>query len=219
MNEQRSPEWFKERLGCVTGSVVAEVMAKATGKKSEASSRKNLRAKLALELMTGQSRESYSSWDMQRGEQLEPEARMAYELKTGFLVETTGFLKHKMIERFGASPDGLIGADGILEIKCPNAATHMEYCLSGVLPNEYRRQVQAELACSGRQWADFVSYHPDMPDNLKLFQVRVKRDEVAIAEIEAEVIKFNSEVDDMIERLTNENYLADKLKESIAAVR
>ena len=201
MSEQRSEEWFKERLGCVTGSCVADVMAKPTRGKPEAATRKNLKARLVVELLSKKTTENYQSWDMQRGQQLEPEARMAYELKFGVATDSVGFVKHPSVPRFGASPDAYVGDDGILEIKCPKAANHMDYLLAGVVPAEYRLQILAELACTGRKWADFVSYHPDMPAHLQLFVVRAKRDEVAIAEIEAEVIKFTEEVDEIIARL------------------
>ena len=213
MNEQRSEGWFQERLGCVTGSVISEMMAKPTRGKAEATSRRNLKARLVVELLKGKPVEgwSYRSWDMQRGEQLEPEARMAYELKTGEETASVGFILHATIPRFGATPDALIGSDGILEIKCPKAAIHMDYILAGVLPSEYRPQVMAELACSGKAWCDFVSYHPEMPPHLQLFICRVQRDDILIAEIEAEVIKFNVEVDDIISKLPKATARAETL--------
>lgn len=226
MNEQRSEQWFQERLGCVTGSVVDSVMAKATRGKSEATSRRNLKARLVVEILGGKPIEgwSYRSWDMERGEQLEPEARMAYELKTGAETDSVGFVKHATIPRFGASPDALVGKDGILEIKCPKAANHMDYLMSAVLPSEYRLQVQAELACTGRQWCDFISYHPDMPEHLQLFIVRVKRDDVAIEEIGAEVLRFNAEVDAIINRLPQagenpDGVLSRQLRQSVEQAR
>lgn len=202
MIEQRSEEWFKLRLGCVTGSVVDEVMAKPKRGQQESQTRKKLKARLACELMTGKVLESsYQSWDMQRGIQLEPQARIEYELKTDAELESVGFVIHPKIARFGASPDAYVGKDGILELKCPNQATHLDYVLSGIVPSEYRKQLLAELACTGRKWVDFVSYHPDMPEHLQLFIIRMKRDDVEIAEIEAEVIKFNAEVDELIAKL------------------
>ena len=220
MSEQRSPEWFQERLGCVTGSVIDAVMAKPTRGKAEATSRRNLKARLIVEILGGKPVEgwSYRSWDMERGEQLEPEARMAYELLKGVATDSVGFVPHKTIARFGASPDAYIGDDGLLEIKCPKAANHMDYLLADVLPSEYRLQVMAELACTGRKWADFVSYHPDMPPHLQLFVTRVKRDEVLIAEIEAEVVKLNAEVDEILAKLpkAGETPLEHQLKASLA---
>jgi putative phage-type endonuclease len=223
MNEQRSEAWFKERLGCVTGSCVDAVLAKATRGKPEATTRRNLKARLVVELLNGKPVEgwSYRSFDMERGEQLEPEARMAYELREGIAADSVGFVLHPTIPRFGASPDAYLGDDGLLELKCPKAANHMDYILGGVLPSEYRLQVMAELACTGRKWADFVSYHPDMPPHLQLFIVRVKRDEVAIAEIEAEVIKFNAEVEEVISKLPKrdgETALEHQLKASVEAI-
>lgn len=219
MSDQRSPEWFKERLGCVTGSVIDAVMAKPTRGRAEAATRRNLKARLVVEILGGKPVEwSYRSFDMERGEQLEPEARMAYELQKGLATDSVGFVPHKTIQRFGASPDAFVGLDGLLEIKCPKAANHMDYLLADILPSEYRLQVMAELACTGRQWADFVSYHPDMPEHLQLFIVRVRRDDVLIAEIEAEVIKFNAEVDEVLAKLPKpgETPLEHQLKASLA---
>jgi hypothetical protein len=202
MIEQRSPEWFQQRLGCVSGSCITEVLAKPTKGKPEAIGRKNLKARLACELMTGKSLDGkYQSWDMKRGIELEPQARVEYELATNEEIESVGFVLHPKIPRFGASPDAFIGKDGLLELKCPNQATHLDYVLAGIVPSDYRNQILAELACTGRQWADFVSFHPDMPEHLQLFVIRMKRDEVKIAEIEAEVIKFNAEVDELIAKL------------------
>jgi hypothetical protein len=202
MMEQRSPEWFQQRLGCVSGSVIGDVLSKPTKGKPEAIGRKNLKARLACELMTGKSLDGkYQSWDMKRGIELEPQARVEYELATNEEIESVGFVLHPKIPRFGASPDAFIGKDGLLELKCPNQATHLDYVLAGIVPSDYRNQILAELACTGRQWADFVSFHPDMPEHLQLFVIRMKRDEVKIAEIEAEVIKFNAEVDELIAKL------------------
>lgn len=220
MIEQRSAEWFKSRLGCVTGSCVDEVLAKPRGKgQGEALTRKKLKARLACELMTGKSLDDgYMSWDMQRGIKLEPQARIEYELLTGYDVQSVGFVLHSSVPRFGASPDSYVGTDGILELKCPNQATHLDYVLAGIVPSEYRKQMLAELSCTGRQWVDFVSFHPDMPPHLQLFIVRMKRDDVVIAEIEAEVIKFNAEVDELIQKLpkrSGQTALEAQLEESL----
>jgi hypothetical protein len=219
MIEQRSDEWFKARLGCVSGSCINDVLAKPTKGKPEAIGRKNLKARLACELMTGKSLDGkYQSWDMKRGIELEPQARIEYELLTNQEIESVGFVLHPSIPRFGASPDAFVGKDGLLELKCPNQATHLDYFLAGIVPSEYRKQILAELACTGRQWADFVSFHPDMPEHLQLFVIRMKRDDVEIAEIEAEVIKFNAEVDELIAKLpkrAGQTALESQLEQSL----
>ena len=203
MIEQRSQEWFQARVGCVTGSCISEVLAKPKSKTTkEAATRKALKARLACELMTGKSNDDgYLSWEMRRGIELEPNAKAEYEVSNDVILESVGFVLHPSIKRFGASPDAYIGSDGMLEIKCPNRATHFDYILAGVIPNDYRKQLLAELACTGRQWVDFMSYNPDMPEHLQTFIIRLKRDDVDIAEIEAEVIKFNAEVDELIAKL------------------
>jgi hypothetical protein len=219
MIEQRSEDWFTARIGCVSGSCITEVLSKPTKGKPEAIGRKNLKARLACELMTGKSLDGkYQSWDMKRGIELEPQARVEYELATNEEIESVGFVLHPKIPRFGASPDAFIGKDGLLELKCPNQATHLDYVLAGIVPSDYRNQILAELACTGRQWADFVSFHPDMPEHLQLFVIRMKRDEVKIAEIEAEVIKFNAEVDELIAKLpkrAGQTALENQLEQSL----
>lgn len=201
MSEQRSAEWFRERLGCVSSSTIADVLAKPKKGSGEATTRKNLKAKLVCELLTGKRDEDFMSWDMQRGIQLEPLAVDEYEHKRDVECVTVGFVPHPTIPRSGASPDRLIGEDGLIEIKCPKMATHQEYILGGRVPTEYLKQMQWEMACTGRKWADFVSYHPGMPEHLQVFIARLKRDDATIAEIEDEVRKFNAEVDEVIEKL------------------
>lgn len=221
MNEQGTPEWIHDRCGNVGGSRIADVIAKPLKGRKEATSRRNYKADLISELLTGKAKESYVTWEMKRGTELEPEARMEYELRRGVMVESTGFIMHPTIPRAGASPDGLVGDDLVLEIKCLKTASHLEYLMAGVVPTEYKPQMAWEMACSGRQGCDFVSYEPDLPDHLKLFIIRYKRDDVYIAELEAEVIKFNAEIDEIISKLPTPDgttYLERKLKESLHLV-
>lgn len=193
MIEQRSPEWFAQRLGKVTASCINDVVAtlKSGG---EPASRKNYRAQLATERLTGKQAQSFASAAMQWGTDCEPLAVAAYEALTGRFVDKAEFVDHPTIEQSGASPDGLIGVDGLLEVKCPNSATHFDWLLSGVIPPEHKNQMLWQMACTGRAWCDFVSYDPRMPEHAQLFIVRMPRDEDAIKAIGESVQAFNSEV-------------------------
>lgn len=197
---QGTPEWLKLRLGKVTASRVADVMSKGKGS-AESAGVRNYRAQLVCERLTGTVEETYTNSAMQRGVELEPIARECYEFVSGNTVEQVAFVDHPTIPMSGASPDGLIGDDGLLEIKCPNTATHIEYLLCGEPPAAYTKQMTWQLACTGRKWVDFVSYDPRLPEDLQLFVVRFRRDEGDIKEMEAAVIEFNASVDKMIEEL------------------
>ena len=197
--EQGTDEWKALRLGRVTGSRVSDVMAKI--QKGEAAGRRNYRAELICEILTGQTAEGYVSKEMQWGTEQEPFARIAYELQQDVTVEKIGFAIHPHIERFGSSPDGLVGDDGLCEIKCPNTATHIDYLLKGTVPADYQLQMLSEMICAERQWCDFVSYDPRLPKNLQLFVRRYHRDEPRMGEIEKMVEIFLSEVDEVISRL------------------
>lgn len=196
MTEQRTEEWFAARLGKVTASRIKDVLA---GKTTAA--RRNYLAQLVVERMTQKAPESFSNAAMQWGTDQEPFARAAYEARNGVLVDETGLVDHPVIPNSGASPDGLVGQDGLVEIKCPNTATHMDTLLSRTPDSDYIGQMQWQMACTGRKWCDFVSFAPRMPDNLQLCVIRVNRDDKKIEEIEREVIKFLSEVDEKITKL------------------
>lgn len=191
--EQRTDEWFSARLGHVTASRVADVLSKI--KTGESSSRKNYRTELVVERLTNQKTESFVNNAMQRGVELEPLARAAYEVKTGNLVDQVGFVKHPKIEWFGCSPDGLVNDDGLIEIKIPTSATHLEYLEADQPPKKYIPQMMAQMACTGRKWCDFVSFDPRLPDGLQLFIVRVNADDKYILAMENEVTEFLAEVE------------------------
>lgn len=191
--EQRSEEWFAARLGKVTASRVADLMA--TTKTGYSASRANYMAELICERLTGQQAERFSNAAMAWGTETEPQARAAYEFITDASVQEVGLIDHPSIAMFGASPDGLIGADGLIEIKCPNTATHIETLLGEVVPGKYVIQMQVQMACTGRAWCDFVSFDPRLPSDLQLWIKRVQRDDVAIQSIEAETVKFLGELD------------------------
>ena len=200
---QGSPEWFAIRLGKVTASRVADVVARA--KSGWGASRANYMAQLVAERLTGQAQESYTNAAMQWGIDTEPEARAAYEFRMDAEVAQVGFIAHPTIPMTGASPDGLIGLDGMLELKCPNTATHIDTLLGRTMPSKYHAQMQWQMACAGRgrQWCDFVSYDPRMPESMRLFVDRIYRDDVAIAALEKDVITFLAELDGKVAELTS----------------
>jgi putative phage-type endonuclease len=196
--EQRTEEWFSARLGKVTASRVADVLAKI--KTGESASRKNYKMELVVQRLTGKPQESFTNAAMEWGTEQEPFARMAYEAHTGTFVKEEGFVDHPTIEGFGCSPDGLVG-DGLIEIKCPNTATHIETVLENKAPSKYIPQMQCQMAVTGAKWCDFVSFDPRTPEDLQLFIIRVERDEEYIAEMEKEVKLFLQEVDDLHKQL------------------
>ena len=192
MTEQYSPEWFAERLGKVTASRISDMMAKT--KTGWGASRANYMAALIAERLTGVPQESWTSAAMQWGIDMEPEAIAAYEFRQDCAVVPAGFVPHPTIEMSGASPDGYVGDDGLVEFKCPNVATHLDTLLGGSVPGKYALQMQWQMACTGRQWCDFVSYDPRMPEAMRLFVRRVKRDDKQIEELENHVVVFLAEI-------------------------
>lgn len=197
---QGSPEWFEARRGFVGASAINDVMS-VTKSGGEAATRRNLRARIIAERLTGICADSFTSTAMQWGIDNEPIARAAYEVATGNEVEQVGFILHPSVKMTGASPDGLISTDGLIEIKCPNTATHIDYLLGGVAPTEYRNQMLWQMECTGRKWCDFASYDPRMPEDMQLFVVRFMRDDERIAELREGVTKFLSEVDAVLVKL------------------
>lgn len=192
--EQRTPEWFAERCGKVTASAIYKVMARLKDGKPGAD-RANYHAQLVTERLTGQREEGYSNAAMQWGTDTEPQARAAYTMETGAVTEEVAFVQHPSISMSGASPDGLVGDVGMLEIKCPNTATHIATLTGASIERKYLLQMQWQMACAGRAWCDFASFDPRLPDEMQLHVQRVQRDDAMIAELEAEVSKFLAEVD------------------------
>lgn len=197
---QGSAEWLAARAGCLTASAIADMIAKT--KTGESASRANLRARLVAERLTGIPQDGFSNAAMQWGNEQEPFARAAYEIHSGNLVDQTGLVMHPSIPYAGASPDGLIDECGLVEIKCPNTATHIEYLLSSTPPKKYQPQMMWQMECTGRQWCDFVSFDPRMPEHLQLFVVRFERDEERLDDLRKEAIAFLAEVDALILQLT-----------------
>jgi len=198
--EQGSPEWLALRAGKVTASRVADVIART--KTGWGASRANYMAELIAERLTGEPAPSYSNAAMQWGTEKEPEARDYYEFFEDASVEQVAFVHHPSIADSGASPDGLVGADGLVEIKCPNTATHIDTLLGATGPSKYMTQMQWQMACTGRQWCDFVSYDPRMPDSMRIFVSRIVRDDDMIAALEKDVAEFLAEVAEKVEKLT-----------------
>lgn len=199
MMEQRTDEWFAARCGKVTASRIADVCAKT--KTGWGASRANYMAQLIAERLTGTAVESFTNAAMQWGTEQEPNARAAYEFLTDNTVTEIGFVDNLVIPMSGASPDGLVGDDGLVEIKCPNTATHIDTLLSGKIDAKYIKQMQWQMACTGRDWCDFVSYDPRLPTHMQLWVKRVNRDDKQIDEIETIVADFLKEITDKVDRL------------------
>lgn len=191
--KQGTDAWHQARLGKVTASKVADVMAKT--KSGPSASRTNYMMELLCQRLTGNREEGYINAAMQRGTDMEPIARIAYEASESALVDQVGFVLHQSIPAFGASPDGLVGADGQIEIKCPNTAQHVEFLRTGKPEGKYIIQMQAQMACTGRDWCDFVSYDDRLPEALQYKKVRIARDNAFIDAMESEIWQFLRELD------------------------
>jgi putative phage-type endonuclease len=192
---QGSPEWFAARLGKVTASKVADVMA--TTKSGPAASRQNYMMDLLCQRLTGTIEQGFTNAAMQRGTEMEPIARSAYEARNGLFVTEVGLIDHPTLEGFAASPDGLVGDDGLIEIKCPNTATHVAFLRTGKPDGKYIWQMLAQMACTGLQWCDFVSFDDRLPEPLQFASVRIMRDDAKIADMLAGVTAFLKELADL----------------------
>lgn len=201
--EQGTAEWLAIRCGKITASKIKDVMSKAKTGNGESTTRKNYRMQLIAERLTGCVADSYTNAAMAWGTLYEPAARTAYEFISGHTVEQIAFADHPTIALSGASPDGLIHRDGILEIKCPLTATHLDWMLAGGVPAEHRDQMYWQMDCLERSHGVFVSYDPRLPFHLQLFTAQLERDENRIAEIRAGVVKLNEDIAAVIERLNN----------------
>jgi putative phage-type endonuclease len=197
---QGTEEWLVARAGKVTASRVCDVIAKT--KTGWAASRANYMAELIAERLTGAPAEKFTNAAMAWGTEKEDEARASYEFRTGVVVETVGFIPHASIGMTGASPDGFVGADGLVEIKAPNTSTHIDTLLGQKVPEKYVTQMMWQMACTGRQWCDFVSYDPRLPDHMALFIKRIERDDARITELEGMVVEFLDELDAKLRKLT-----------------
>lgn len=197
--EQRTDEWLLARCGRVTASRIADVMAKT--KTGYGAGRANYAAQLIAERLTGSPAENFVNGAMQWGIETEAQARAMYEFESGLTVIETGFHVHPTIDMAGASPDGLAGDDGLVEIKCPNTATHIATLTGSSIDRKYLLQMQWQMACTGKAWCDFASFDPRMPDEMQLHVRRVERDDELLAEIEEEVTKFLAEIAETVATL------------------
>jgi hypothetical protein len=191
--EQGTEEWFKSRLGCPSGSGFSKLVTSVGKQSTSADTYIN---GLIAEKLTQVVPEGYTNEWMQRGTDLEPQARAYYELIREETVQEIGFCKHDTLE-CGVSPDGLVGLDGGLEIKCPAPATHVKYLRMGKLPSEYKAQVMGCMWITERDWWDFLSFHPDMP----AFLIRVTRDQDFINALEAEVRRACEIIEEQVAQL------------------
>lgn len=193
MNEQRTEGWHVERLGKITASRLGDLMA--TTKSGPSASRRNLIVQLALERHLGKRKENKVSAAMQHGTETEPLALAAYEAATGTFVDEAHFVPHPTIPNTGASPDGLVGSAGLVEAKCPDEPKHLATLKGAAIDRGYMLQMQWQMACTGRQWCDFVSFDNRFPENAQLYIVRVLRDDKVISEIAAAVIDAEHEIE------------------------
>lgn len=198
--EQGSDAWKAARLGHVTASNMATVMAKGKGE-AESATRSKYKMRLVAERMTGAAAESFSNDAMTWGVEQEQFAAIAYEAAKEVLLDKTGFWLHPRIQWVGVSPDRLVGEDGLIEVKCPNTTTHLDYILVGKIPTDYMKQIQCQLWVTGRDWCDFVSFDARLPKRNQLLIIRAQRDEKVIKEMEAEALKFLLEVELLLIKL------------------
>ncbi len=196
---QNSPEWLDAKVRPSHGIRIADVTANQERK--SAASRESYKMELLAEVLTGRATEHYVSQAMDFGRENEPLAGSLYEIEKGMEVERVGYVLHPSIPRSGCSPDGLVGDDGLVEFKVPNTTTHLEYLIGEVVPAEYIPQMTWQMACTGREWCDFVSYDPRLPSAFGLFIVRLPRNEELICEMEKEVEKFIAELNALSEKL------------------
>lgn len=194
---QGTDEWHAERLGRVTASRIADVMMKPT-----TAGYQNYRAQLVCERLTGVPTEGFTSAAMQHGIETEPQARAMYTMHTGRAVDQVGFIPHPSLDWSGASPDGLVGETGLVEIKCPQPAEHIRMLTGGAIQSKYVLQMLWQMECTGRDWCDFVSFNPAFPDDLQLHVDRVQKDSARIDEIREAVSEFLASVDETLAKLT-----------------
>ncbi len=207
---QGSEAWRQARCGKATASRISDIIAKT--KTGWGASRDNYLSELVAERLTGVPIEGYKSASMERGSQMEADAKTAYEFRASEEIEPVGFVQHPTLEWSGASPDGLIGTLGIVEFKCPELRTHIDYLLGGTLSKAYRCQMQWELECTGRLWCDFVSYNPLLPPEMRLHIRRIRIGSEEHAELIREVPAFLGEVENRLTEL-RQRFLVKSLAE------
>jgi putative phage-type endonuclease len=199
--EQGTEAWRLARCGSLGASSLGDALAKT--KSGWGASRANVLARLAIERLTGTPQDTYQNQAMRDGVEREPTARAAYQFERGVLVKQVGLIKHPTIAGTHASPDGLVADDGMIEIKAPSAATHLETLLGAPIPQKYQYQCAWQMGCTGRKWVDFTSYHPDFPEAMQLHITRINRDGRLIAELEDQVREFLAELEAKLAALTS----------------
>ena len=202
--EQQTPEWYEVKIGKVGASRLADVMAEGKNGKPSAT-RANYMYELLTARLTGEYQQTYQSPEMLRGIELEAEARRKYEIVTFNEVKQVGWIPHPEIEMCGCSPDGLVDDDGLIEIKCPNTKTHLETVLHGKIDRSYMLQMQWQIECSGREWCDFVSYDPRLPENIQICIIRVDKKQEVIDSIKTAVQAFLSELAELENKIRSLN--------------
>ena len=198
--KQGTAEWHAARCGLITASKISVVMSKGRSSAPSAT-RATYMAQLAAERLTGKPADGFTNAAMEWGTETEPQARAEYTMRTGLMIEEVGFVPHPSISNSGASPDGLAGEDGLVEIKCPNTATHIDTLLSGKVPTKYITQMQWQMLCCERKWCDFVSFDNRLPEHLQLFVQEVEFDPEYAAMLEKEVVLFLTELDNKVAKL------------------
>ena len=198
---QGTDEWKMARVGSLGASRIHEAVAKT--KSGWSASRANLMALLITERLTGLPQDTYQNAAMLHGIETEGQARIAYEFRTNADVRSVGVIRHPAIAGTHASPDGLVGDVGLVEIKCPTSSTHIETLLGQSIPGKYEAQMQWQMACTGAKWCDFVSFDPRLPEKMRLFVSRLQRDDKRIKELETEIVAFLGELDAKVKALTD----------------
>jgi putative phage-type endonuclease len=193
--QENREEWLKQRLGLVTGSAISNVLMD-----SSKAGHRNYMAQLVCERLTGEPTETYISPAMQHGIDTEDEARAAYMARNAVIVEEVGFIRHPKLEA-GCSPDGLVGQDGLIEIKCVQPATALDLLESKKVPADHYNQIQWQLAVTGRDWCDYVVYQPKLPERLRLNVMRVVRNQSDILNMTVKVEQFLEELNRKVKKL------------------
>jgi putative phage-type endonuclease len=193
--QENREEWLKQRLGLVTGSAISNVLMD-----SSKAGYRNYMAQLVCERLTGEPTETYISPAMQHGIDTEDEARAAYMARNAVIVEEVGFIRHPKLEA-GCSPDGIVGQDGLIEIKCVQPATALDLLESKKVPADHYNQIQWQLAVTGRDWCDYVVYQPKLPERLRLNVMRVVRNQSDILNMTVKVEQFLEELNRKVKKL------------------
>ena len=197
---QRTAEWHAMRCGKVTASRVSDVMSKTKAGWSKA--RETYMFEILAERLTGIQEEGFASYAMKRASEMEPEARDFYAFSRDADIELVPFIDHSDIAMYGCSPDGLVGDDGLIEIKCLDAKNHITVMETGEIDKKYMAQMQSQMDCTDRKWCDFVSYDPRFPADLRMCVIRVPRDNGLIGDMRSMVKEFIADIDKRVLRLS-----------------